>query len=131
MIAAGAVAGWFARPTGAASPSRPKRVEAVLAAHEKGDAQKVRDALGAAGLATAYESPWREEVRFVRAALESDWEDLRRLGHQGPAGAAAARALLFLSDRDPVPAERTRALDRLRSDYPRSWVVAARAKGGK
>jgi len=127
-LAAGALTGWLARPSSAV---RPAAVEAVLAAHERGDAAATRRALDGVGPTESLDSPWREEVRFVRGAVASDWDDLRRLGHDGPPVAGAARALALLADRDPDLAERRRAAEALRVRFPRSWVHGATPAGAR
>jgi hypothetical protein len=62
-----------------------------------------------------------------------DLEGLWRFATTPPAGAARARALLWLRARGKTPAERERAAQRLAIDYPRSWALAPgaeRAGGG-
>jgi hypothetical protein len=125
--AAGVGVGVLARPGEGDRRARPRAVEAVLRAYERRDEADLRAAQEAAGDPARYESPWREELRFVRAAAARDWEALEGLGYDGPRAAPAARALRLLAESHPDDARRARARARFARDFPHSW--AARGRG--
>jgi hypothetical protein len=129
---AGAGVGALARSSTTRPAARPEHVERALRAldgyQRRGDASGLRAAAASLGDAPLLSSPWREEADLVRVAAREDPDALWRFATTGPRGAARARALLVLAARAPEPADRDRALARLRADYPSSW--AARGAGG-
>ena len=112
----------------ASGPGRPAAVEAVLKALDRDDAADVSVRLAAAGPVGGYPAPWRDELVVAAAASRRDFEALWRIGTGRP-GAAAARALLYVYEKGATADVRARAFERLKADYPDSWVVSARGGG--
>jgi hypothetical protein len=129
-IVCGAVAGWLSTLRGDPT-KRPAEVEAFLRAVENTSAPAearraaIARAKASAGEPGSYDTPWREDVEFARLAAVDDFDGLYAFATTGPPVAGRARALVWISDNGRTPKERARALERLRADYPDSWVVKA------
>jgi len=129
---AGGVLGFVTRPAARARGTRPKAVAEVLKALEradKGESATLTAALAAAGAPSTYAAPWREEVLLGELAARGDLDALWRFADGGPASAPRARALLWIGAHGRDDAERARARERLRAEYPDSWLHATRASG--
>ncbi len=134
MLAAGGgvVVGLATRSPESPRRARPKAVAEVLRALEaadRGEAPALASALAAAGSATSYESPWREEVALGDLALRGDLDGLWRFAQGRPPSAPRARALVWIAAHARDEAERARARERFRADYPDSWLRAGPASG--
>jgi hypothetical protein len=120
--ACGAVCGEVTRGRGGGGPGRPAAVEAVLKAVDADDRASLARALAAAGDASRFASPWKEEVELGRVVASGDMAAVLNFGAT-PSGAARARALLYVREKAPDPAQRERAQRLLAERYPTSWAL--------
>ena len=129
----GGAVGFVTRASDPPRGARPKAVAEVLRALERadrGEAAPLASALAAAGDASSYASPWREELLLGELASRGDLDALWRFADGGPASAPRARALLWIGVHARDDAERVRARARLRAAYPDSWLLAVPASEG-
>ncbi len=114
------------------SPARrPHVVEACLRAVERGDRGELAKALRDAGDPTHFESPWKEDVEFAQVVGSGDLDAIWSFGTRSPPAAARARALHWLAEHGRDAAEKARAAERLRAEYPASWAANRSPAGAR
>lgn len=135
-LAVGGVVAYLTRPRATVrGAGRPAAVERVTKALDRLDPAAPADlsaSLAAAGAASGYPSPWREELELAALVLAKDRPALERFAAASPPQPARARARLRLALEAKEPASRTAALGTLKDAYPASAaarVFAPRPRG--